>query len=163
MPDRGRHVGLAQSAAMNAVAKPQPEGRDAYKAFRPITTRWMDNDVYGHVNNVVYYSWFDTAVNATLIEKGVLDIHGGQTIGLVIETQCNYFAPLAFPQTIEAGIRVAKLGTSSVRYEVGLFAADGELCAAAGHFIHVYVDRATRRPVPLPEKLKLTLETALCP
>jgi acyl-CoA thioester hydrolase len=102
--------------------KPQAEPRSAYRVFRTITTRWMDNDAYGHVNNVIYYSWFDTAVNAHLIEQGVLDIHQGETIGLVIETQCNYFAPLAFPQTIEAGIRVAKLGSSSVRYEVGLFA-----------------------------------------
>ena len=144
---------------MNASAKPQAEGREAYKAFRPITTRWMDNDVYGHVNNVVYYSWFDTAVNATLIEQGVLDIHGGHTIGLVIETQCNYFAPLAFPQTIEAGIRVARLGTSSVRYEVGLFAQGEPLTAAKGHFVHVYVDRQTRRPVALPAALKQFLET----
>ena len=144
---------------MNAQSKPQPEGREAYKAFRSIGTRWMDNDVYGHVNNVVYYSWFDTAVNATLIEQGVLDIHGGQTIGLVIETQCNYFAPLAFPQTIEAGIRVARLGSSSVRYEVGLFAQGEPLTAAKGHFIHVYVDRDTRRPVPLPTALKQFLET----
>ena len=144
---------------MNASSKPQAEGREAYKAFRSITTRWMDNDVYGHVNNVVYYSWFDTAVNATLIEQGVLDIHGGQTIGLVIETQCNYFAPLAFPQTIDAGIRVAKLGTSSVRYEVGLFAQGEPLTAAKGHFVHVYVDRETRRPVPLPAPLKAFLET----
>ena len=144
---------------MNPSAKPQPEDREAYRAFRSITTRWMDNDVYGHVNNVVYYSWFDTAVNATLIEQGVLDIHGGQTIGLVIETQCNYFAPLAFPQTIEAGIRVAKLGTSSVRYEVGLFAQGEPLTAAKGHFVHVYVDRETRRPVPLPTPLKQFLET----
>jgi len=144
---------------MNPSAKPQPEGREAYRAFRSITTRWMDNDVYGHVNNVVYYSWFDTAVNATLIEQGVLDIHGGQTIGLVIETQCNYFAPLAFPQTIEAGIRVARLGNSSVRYEVGLFAQGQPLTAAHGHFVHVYVDRDTRRPVPLPAPLKQFLET----
>ncbi len=146
-----------------AAAKPQPQSRSAYPVFRTIGTRWMDNDVYGHVNNVVYYSWFDTAVNAWLIEQGALDIHSGEVIGLVIETQCNYFAPLAFPQDVHAGLRVAHIGRSSVRYEVGLFAADGELCAAAGHFIHVYVDRATRRPVPLPEKLKLTLETALCP
>ncbi len=111
----------------------------------------MDNDVYGHVNNVVYYSWFDTAVNAHLIEQGALDIHAGDTIGLVIETQCNYFAPLAFPQTVEAGIRVARIGSSSVRYEVGLFASGEALSAAAGHFVHVYVDRATRRPVPAPE------------
>ena len=148
---------------MSSPAKPQPQPRSAYRVMRTIGTRWMDNDVYGHVNNVVYYSWFDTAVNAWLIEQGALDIHGGEVIGLVIETQCNYFAPLAFPQDVHAGLRVAHIGRSSVRYEVGLFAADGELCAAAGHFIHVYVDRATRRPVPLPEKLKLTLETALCP
>ena len=139
--------------------RPQPEPRSAYKVFRAIGTRWEDNDVYGHVNNVVYYSWFDTAVNGYLIEQGALDIHQGVTIGLVIETQCNYFAPLAFPQTIDAGIRVAKLGTSSVRYEVGLFAQDEPLCAAKGHFVHVYVDRETRRPVPLPPALKAYLET----
>jgi acyl-CoA thioester hydrolase len=138
--------------------KPQPEPRSAYKVFRSISTRWMDNDAYGHVNNVVYYSWFDTAVNAYLIEQGVLDIEHGQTIGLVIETQCNYFEPLAFPQTVEAGIRVVRLGHSSVRFEVGLFAQDAVLTAAKGHFIHVYVDRATRRPTPLPEPLKTVLE-----
>jgi acyl-CoA thioester hydrolase len=148
---------LAKSVAMSNP-KPQPEPRDAYKAFRTITTRWMDNDAYGHVNNVVYYSWFDTAVNAHLIEQGVLDIHEGETIGLVIETQCNYFAPLAFPQTVEAGIRVAKLGSSSVRYEVGLFAQGDPLTAAKGHFVHVYVNSATRRPVPLPAPLKAVLE-----
>ena len=139
----------------------QPEPRANYRAFRSIGTRWMDNDVYGHVNNVVYYSWFDSAVNAHLIERGVLDIHHGQTIGLVIETQCNYFAPLAFPQTIEAGIRVARLGNSSVRYEVGLFAQGEPLTAAKGHFIHVYVDRKTRRPTPLPANFKYVLEQLL--
>lgn len=144
---------------MVAHDKPEPQGRQAFRAFRNITTRWMDNDVYGHVNNVVYYSWFDTAVNALLIDKGVLDIHGGATIGLVIETHCNYFAPLAFPQTIEAGVRVARLGTSSVRYEVGLFAQGEPLTAARGHFVHVYVDRESRRPVPLPAPLKTFLET----
>ena len=118
----------------------------------------MDNDVYGHVNNVVYYSWFDTAVNAYLIEQGALDIHHGDTIGLVIETQCNYFASLAFPQTIDAGIRVARLGDTSVRYEVGLFAQGAPLTAARGHFVHVYVDRATQRPVPLPEPLRQVLQ-----
>lgn len=138
--------------------KPQPEPRSAYKVFRTISTRWMDNDAYGHVNNVVYYSWFDTAVNAYLIEQGVLDIEQSQTIGLVIETQCNYFEPLAFPQTVEAGIRVARLGNSSVRYEVGLFAQEAPLTAAKGHFIHVYVDRPTRRPTHLPESLKTVLE-----
>lgn len=141
------------------LSRPQAEKRDAYKVFRDITTRWMDNDVYGHVNNVVYYSWFDTAVNAHLIEQGALDIHHGDTIGLVIETQCNYFAPLAFPQTIQAGIRVAKLGASSVRYEVGLFAQGEDLCAARGHFVHVYVHKDTRRPVQsLPLNLKSVLE-----
>ncbi len=145
---------------MNApTEKSEPERRSAYKAFRTISTRWMDNDVYGHVNNAVYYSWFDTAVNAWLIEQGVLDIHGGHTIGLVIETQCNYFAPLSFPQTIEAGIRVARLGNSSVRYEVGLYAQGAELSAAHGHFVHVYVDRQTRRPMPLPAPLRAALET----
>ncbi len=144
-----------------APARPQARPRDHYRVFRPISTRWMDNDVYGHVNNVVYYSWFDTAVNAWLIEQGALDIHTGEVIGLVIETQCNYFAPLAFPQTIEAGLRVAHLGSSSVRYEVGLFAQGEPLTAACGHFIHVYVDRQTRRPVPLPPSLKTVLQTAL--
>jgi len=132
--------------------------RADYAAFRPITTRWADNDVYGHVNNVVYYSWFDTAVNAHLIEAGVLDIHGGAVIGLVVETGCRYAAPLAFPQVIEAGIRAARIGTSSVRYEVGLFAEGEAQAAAEGFFIHVYVDRETRRPVPLPADLRAALE-----
>ena len=144
---------------MSSTDRIGPEPRSAYPAFRSIGTRWMDNDAYGHVNNVVYYSWFDTAVNAYLIEHGVLDIHHGQAIGLVIETQCNYFSPLAFPQTVDAGLRVARLGHSSVRYEVALFAHDQELCAARGHFVHVYVDRVTRRPVSLPEPLKQLLET----
>ena len=139
--------------------RPQALPRSAYRVFRPIGTRWSDNDIYGHVNNVVYYSWFDTAVNAHLIEQGALDIHGGEVIGLVIETQCNYFAPLAFPQTVWAGLRVAHLGSSSVRYEVGLFADGEDLAAACGHFVHVYVNRQTRRPVPLPDVLKKTLET----
>lgn len=138
--------------------RPAPEGRGAYRVFRAISTRWMDNDVYGHVNNVVYYSWFDTAVNGYLIEQGVLDIHQGPTIGLVVETQCNYFAPLAFPQVIEAGIRIARLGSSSVRYEIGLFAQGAEVTAAKGHFVHVYVDRVTRRPVALAPQLKTVLE-----
>lgn len=147
---------------MTTQARPQPESRDSYRAFRSITTRWMDNDQYGHVNNVIYYSWFDTAVNAHLIEQGALDTENGDTIGLVIETQCQYFAPLSFPQTVEAGIRVAHIGSSSVRYEVGLFAAGEPLTAAKGHFVHVYVNRATRRPIPLPQKLRAVLE-ALTP
>ncbi len=139
--------------------KPQAAPRSAYKVWRTLGTRWMDNDAYGHVNNVVYYSWFDTAVNGYLIEQGVLDIDHGETIGLVVETQCHYFAPLAFPQAVQAGIRVARLGASSVRYEVGLFAQGAPLTAAKGHFVHVYVDRQSRRPVPLPRNLKSVLET----
>ncbi|WP_454763674.1 acyl-CoA thioesterase [Cupriavidus campinensis] len=138
--------------------KPQPDTRDAYAYFQPITTRWMDNDVYGHVNNVVYYSYFDTVVNTYLIRAGVLDVASGNTIGLVIETQCNYFSSLSFPDTVVAGLRVARLGTSSVRYEVGLFRNDDDVAAAQGHFVHVYVDRATRRPTPLPPPLRQALE-----
>jgi acyl-CoA thioester hydrolase len=139
------------------TTRAKPEGREAYRLYRPISSRWMDNDLYGHINNVVYYSFFDTAVNGYLIEAGALDIHAGEVIGLVIETRCNYFAPLAFPQAFEAGLRVTHLGGSSVRYEVGLFAAGEPLSAAAGHFVHVYVDRATRRPVPLPAALRQAL------
>ncbi len=145
---------------MTSPERPQAEPRSAYRAFRPIGTRWSDNDVYGHVNNAVYYGWFDTAVNGLLIEQGAVDIHSGDVIGLVIETQCNYFAPLAFPEAVVAGIRVAHVGSSSVRYEIGIFPADpGQLCAAKGHFIHVYVDRATRRPTSLPLQLLAVLET----
>jgi acyl-CoA thioester hydrolase len=151
---------------MTSSTRPQAEPRSAYKAFRNIGTRWSDNDIYGHVNNVVYYSWFDTAVNGLLIERGALQLPGslggeaGGVIGLVVETQCNYFAPLAFPEPVVAGIRVAQVGSSSVRYEVALFAADPEQrCAAKGHFIHVYVDRATRRPAALPPQLLSVLET----
>lgn len=140
------------------MSRPQPEPRSAYPYFLPITTRWMDNDVYGHVNNVVYYSYFDTVVNRYLVERGVLDIHEGQTIGLVVETQCNYFSSIAFPQLVHAGLRVAQLGRSSVRYEVGLFADDEPLTAAKGHFVHVYVDRGSRRPAALPQALVAALE-----
>ncbi|MGO4328395.1 acyl-CoA thioesterase [Cupriavidus sp. 2TAF22] len=138
--------------------KPNADLRSAYRHFQPITTRWMDNDVYGHVNNVIYYSYFDTVVNTYLIRQGVLDIEAGETIGLVIETQCNYFSALSFPDTVVAGLRVARLGNSSVRYEVGLFRNDEEIAAAQGHFVHVYVDRATRRPVPLPAALRNALQ-----
>ena len=141
-----------------STARPQPEPRSAYRMFRTIGTRWMDNDAYGHVNNVVYYSWFDSVVNAHLIENGALDIQHGTTIGLVVETQCNYFAPVVFPQTVEAGLRVAHVGTSSVRYEVGIFVLGEPLTAASGHFIHVYVDKASRRATALPAPLKSVLE-----
>lgn len=138
--------------------RPQAEPRSAYRLFHPITTRWMDNDAYGHVNNVVYYSFFDTAVNAYLVEAGALQIETSPVIGLVIETHCNYFSSLAFPQAVDAGLRVAHIGRSSVRYEVGLFGAGEPLTAAAGHFVHVYVDRQTRRPAPLPDALLYALE-----
>lgn len=141
--------------------RPQPEPRSAYRHFSAVPTRWMDNDAYGHVNNVVYYSWFDTAVNRYLIEAGALDIHAGAVIGLVIETRCNYFASLSFPQLVEAGLRVAHLGRSSVRYEVGLFAQGAPESAAGGHFVHVYVDRVTRQPVDLPDVLRSALQPLL--
>jgi acyl-CoA thioester hydrolase len=142
--------------------RPLPEKRSAYAVFQQITTRWADNDAYGHVNNVVYYAWFDTAVNAYLIEQGVLDIHQGETIGLVVETHCNYFSPVTFPQPVEIGIRVAHLGSASVRYELGVFVSNSvsgfEVCVAKGHFVHVYVDRYTRRPAPLSSSFKSVLE-----
>ncbi|MEY2843684.1 MAG: hypothetical protein RI920_1721 [Pseudomonadota bacterium] len=138
---------------MPVMERPQPLPRSAYARFATISTRWMDNDIYGHVNNVVYYSYFDTAVNQYLIEAGVLDIHGGEVIGLVIETHCNFFASLEFPRPVHAGIRVAHIGKSSVRYEIGLFDDGAETTAASGHFVHVYVDRETRRPVPLSAPL----------
>ena len=118
----------------------------------------MDNDIYGHVNNVAYYSYFDTAVNGYLIAEGALDIHNCAVIGLVVETQCRYFAPLAFPERLEAGIRVARIGNSSVRYELAIFRIGEEAPAAEGHFVHVYVDRATRRPAALPVELRRALE-----
>lgn len=121
----------------------------------------MDNDLYGHINNVVYYSFFDTAVNRYLIEAGALDIHHGDVIGLVVHTQCHYFEALAFPQAVLAGLRVLHLGRSSVRYQLGLFAEGATLCAAVGEFVHVYVDRQTRRPVPLPDLLRQALQPLL--
>ena len=131
--------------------------RTDYRVHRLIPTRWMDNDAYGHVNNVVYYSWFDTVVNAWLIEQGLLDIHHGNPIGLVVETGCRYNRSVAFPEIVEAGLRIAKLGNSSVRWEVGLFTAGHEAPAAEGHFVHVYVDRETRRPAPLPDAWRQAL------
>jgi acyl-CoA thioester hydrolase len=138
--------------------RPSPPTRDGYPHFETISTRWMDNDVYGHVNNVVYYSFFDTAVNRYLIERGALDLAAGEVIGLVVETHCNYFSPLSFPQPVQAGVRVAHAGRSSVRYEIALFAQGQERAAAAGHFVHVYVDRLTRRPIDrFPEALEKAL------
>lgn len=136
-----------------------PSQRAAYRAFRTITTRWMDNDPYGHMNNVVHYSLFDTAVNGWLVEQGVLDFRNGAQLGLVVETGCRYFAEMAFPDIVTAGLRVARLGTSSVRYEVGLFRNDAAEAAAEGFYVHVYVDRASRRPAPLSDGLRRALET----
>ncbi len=131
--------------------------RSDFAAFRQIPTRWMDNDAYGHVNNVVYYSWFDTAVNALLVDMGLLDIQHGRTIGLVVETGCRYHRSVAFPETVEAGVRIARLGTSSVRWEVGIFTAGHDRVAAQGFFVHVYVDRDSRRPAALPEEWRQRL------
>lgn len=131
--------------------------RSDYRHFQHITTRWMDNDIYGHVNNVHYYSYFDTAVNQYLIEHGVLDIHRGDVVGFVVDTACSYFRPMAFPDLVHAGIRVAHIGNSSVRYEVGLFRNDDAQVAAAGSFTHVYVDRATGKPVSVPEVVRAAL------
>ena len=134
-------------------------GRAAYPVWREIATRWSDNDVYGHVNNVVHYSWFDTAVNAWLIEAGLLDVDRGDPIGLVVETGCRYAASLSYPEPVEIGLGVEKLGTSSVRYRIGVFAKGAAAPAAEGHFVHVYVNRADRRPAPLPDSWRATLES----
>jgi acyl-CoA thioester hydrolase len=148
-----KHSSDHSSNDASGSTRPAPLPRSAYRHFVPLTTRWLDNDAYGHINNVVYYSFFDTAVNGALIEAGALDFLRGDTIGFVVETHCNYFAPLAFPQALEAGLRVAHVGGSSVRYEIGIFASGAPETAARGHFVHVYVDRATGRPVALPEHL----------
>ena len=143
------------------MTRPSPSSRASYKVHRTITTRWSDNDIYGHMNNVVHYSLFDTAVNGWLIEAGVLDIHDGGQVGLVVETGCRYFAEMAFPDVVTAGIRVAKLGTSSVTYEIGLFRNGEQAAAAEGRFVHVYVDKASRKPMPVNAPLRALLETAM--
>jgi acyl-CoA thioester hydrolase len=135
-----------------------PGLRAGYRRFLAIATRWMDNDIYGHVNNVTYYSYFDTVVNEHLIVEGGLDIAAGSAIGLVAETMCKFRKPLSFPDTVDAGLRVAKIGTSSVRYEIGLFRQGDDEPAATGYFVHVWVDRATGRPVPVPPSIRAALE-----
>ncbi len=134
-----------------------------YRHQVAITTRWSDNDAYGHINNVTYYSFIDTAVNLWLIQNGVLDIERSPAIGLVVETGCRYFRPLAYPVEITVGVRVARIGTSSVRYEVGIFGGADPVAAAEGHFTHVYVARDSGRPVPLPADLRAALETISAP
>ena len=132
--------------------------RSDYRHWQTQPTRWADNDIYGHINNAAYYGFFDTAVNCFLIDRAGLDIHTGSVIGLVVETGCNYFAPLAYPQNIDTGVRVARIGTSSVQYEIGLFAEGEDEPAAQGRFVHVYVDSDTRRPVALPDNMRNALE-----
>ena len=143
------------------MTRPAPLGRDAYRHFTTLTTRWADNDAYGHVNNTVYYEWFDTAVNRWLVEQGLLDIERSDPIGLVVQTGCSYFAPLAFPDDVEVGIAIERLGASSVTYRIGVFAAGAMEAAAQGHFTHVYVGRDSRRPAPLPDEWRTKLETLL--
>lgn len=135
--------------------------RNDYRHFQPITTRWHDNDIYGHVNNVVYYSYFDSAVNAYLIERGGLDIHEGEVVGFVVSSSCDYFASIAFPDALEVGLRVGKLGNSSVQYELAIFKAGESQACAAGRFVHVFVDRASNRPTPIPNGLRRALEVLL--
>lgn len=135
--------------------------RGDYRHFQPITTRWHDNDVYGHVNNVVYYSFFDSAVNTYLIESGGLDIHAGAVVGFVVSSSCDYFASITFPECIEIGLRVGKLGNSSVQYELAIFKHGEEQACAAGRFVHVFVDRDSNRPVGIPESLRAALARLL--
>ncbi len=140
------------------VERESPEVRERYPHFLSVPTRWMDNDVYGHVNNIIYYSYFDTVVNEYLIHSGVLDIEKSPVIGLVVETQCRFFEPMTFPDTVHAGLRVARLGHSSVRYEIGLFRNDDQTAVAQGHFVHVYVERATGLAAPVPQPTREALE-----
>jgi acyl-CoA thioester hydrolase len=133
-------------------------GRAAYPVWRELATRWADNDAYGHVNNVVHYAWFDTAVNGWLIDNGLLDIESGDPIGLVVETRCRYAGSLTYPEPVEIGLGVERLGGSSVTYRLGVFARGAEAAAAEGHFTHVYVGRESRRPVALPEAWRAKLE-----
>jgi acyl-CoA thioester hydrolase len=139
------------------VSRPEPLGRDAYRHFTTITTRWADNDAYGHVNNTVYYEWFDTAVNRWLVGESLLDIERGDPIGLVVQTGCSYFGPLAFPRDVDVGIAIERLGSSSVTYRIGVFASGAPEPAAQGHFTHVYVERTSLRPAALPDSWRQKL------
>ncbi|PRZ44991.1 acyl-CoA thioester hydrolase [Paraburkholderia fungorum] len=136
-----------------------PTRRDAYRHFTILPTRWGDNDAYGHVNNVVYYAFFDTAVNRHLIDRGVLDIASNVTVGLVIETKCTFFSSIAFPDTVHVGLKVIHLGNSSVRYEIALFRNESNEASAVGQFVHVYVERASNRSVPIPDAVRAVLES----
>lgn len=140
------------------MSRPPPDTRERYAVFETITTRWMDNDVYNHVNNVVYYSWFDTAVNAYMVREGALSLESPEVVCLVVETGCRYFKPIAFPDTVHCGLRVAHLGTSSVRFEIGIFRNDESSARAQGHFVHVACDAATHKPVAMPHEMRAALE-----
>jgi len=140
------------------VSRPPPPTRADFKVWRRFATRWRDNDSYGHVNNIIFYEWFDSAVNGWLVDRGLLDIAASDPIALVAETRCSYFAPLAFPETVEVGLTVAELGLSSVRYRIGVFGEGGQSAAAAGEFVHVLVDRAGRTAVPIPDQWRRALE-----
>lgn len=143
--------------------RPTPETRAAFAHFYAIAQRWMDSDVYRHMNNVVYYSYFDTAVNRYLIERGALDVEKSPDVGLVVETQCRYFSPITFPSMVNVGMRVDHIGSSSLRYAIALFADEADVAAAQGHFVHVYVNRATNRPVPIPEAVRAAVLPLLRP
>ena len=141
------------------MSRKAPASRAEFKVWRALTTRWADNDAYGHVNNTVYYEWFDTAVNSWLIDQAMLDVAAGDPIGLVVETRCSFSTPLAFPQPVEVGLAVAALGRSSIRYRIGIFAKGSAGAAAEGEFVHVVVDRASRRPVDIPTDWRRKLES----
>lgn len=140
------------------MSKPDIPTREDYRVFYPITTRWSDNDIYGHVNNVTYYSYFDSAANRYLIEQGGLDISDGRIVGYVVNSGCQYHAPVTYPEPIEAGLRVDRLGNSSVQYGIAIFREGEQRAAAHGHFVHVFVERAENRSVPIPENLRRALE-----
>jgi acyl-CoA thioester hydrolase len=143
------------------VSRRQPARRGDFNAWRQVTTRWADNDAYGHVNNTVYYEWFDSAVNAWMVEQGLLYIASGDPIALVVETRCSYFAALAFPEPVEVGLAIAHLGASSIRYRIGIFSEGAETAAAEGEFVHVVVDRSSRRPIDIPAAWRVKLETLI--
>ena len=138
--------------------KQKPSHRSDYKQFSHIETRWNDNESYGHVNNIVYYSYFDTAVNRHLIQKGVLNLSNSEVVGLVIESKCTYFSPITFPDTVAVGLKVIHLGNSSVRYQIGLFCNDSDSASAVGEFVHVYVERSTNKPVSIPNNTRIVLQ-----
>lgn len=140
------------------MSREPPAPRSEFKIWRTFTTRWADNDAYGHVNNTIFYQWFDSAVNGWLVEQGLLDIANGDPIALVVETSCSFFSPLAFPQDVEVGLRATELGRSSVRYRIGVFGKADDLAAAQGEFVHVLVDRTSRRPIEMPQRWRSALE-----